>query len=239
MTSRTQHIRLGLLVAALFAAGPACVQHVRPYVPKQRMLDLPSAGSPTFGSSSDNSLWHPDSEINVMLPDARAFRVNDLVVVVIDEKTVAERDTSTETRKGESYETKLDEMLGVMRAMEIASRQRFDGGKALALSHKADFKGQGKTQRHDRVEATVPALVKRVYGNGSIFVEGHRVVLVNGEENHLYVSGIARPIDIDMDNRLRSSHIAEAEIEVVGRGTLTHGSERGWFSTILSYLWPF
>lgn len=229
-------IRTMTLTAALWASG--CVTHLLPYEAPNRDLDLPAPHPADEAARSENSLWSPGAQGNYLFPDARAFRVNDPLVVIVEERTRAERDTSTESGKDDSYETKLDEILGVIRKMEIGNT-RFDGEAALALSHKAAFKGAGKTQRHDRVEATVPAMVKRVYPNGSIFIEGRRRVRVNGEDAHLYVSGIARPVDIDMDNRIRSDVIAEAQIEIIGRGSITRGSEKGWFSEFLTAIWPF
>ena len=40
-------------------------------------------------------------------------------------------------------------------------------------------------------------MVRRVLPNGNLFIEGHRVVLVNHEEHHFYISGVIRPEDID------------------------------------------
>jgi flagellar L-ring protein precursor FlgH len=62
---------------------------------------------------------------------------------------------------------------------------------------------------------------------------------VNNEENHFYISGVIRRIDIDQDNTVLSSRIADAQIEFTGRGNLTRGSEKGWFSNALDFIWPF
>ena len=63
--------------------------------------------------------------------------------------------------------------------------------------------------------------------NGNLFVEGHRVILVNREEQHLYVSGVVRPIDIDDQNAIDSSRVAEAHIEFVGQGVVSDAESPG------------
>jgi flagellar L-ring protein precursor FlgH len=72
-----------------------------------------------------------------------------------------------------------------------------------------------------------------------MFVEGHRVVLVNSEEHHFYISGVIRPEDIDGTGSVPSSRMADAQIEFVGRGNLTTGSSQGWLSRALDAIWPF
>ena len=82
-------------------------------------------------------------------------------------------------------------------------------------------------------------MVRKVYPNRSMFVEGHRVVLVNNEEHHFYISGVIRPEDIDGTGIVSSSKMADAQIEFVGRGELTSGTNKGWFSRALDFIWPF
>ena len=85
----------------------------------------------------------------------------------------------------------------------------------------------------------MPAVVRKVLPNGNLFVEGHRVILVNAEEQHFYISGVVRPIDIDQENSVKSSMVADAEIEFVGRGVLTDNQKQGWLSRFLGWIWPF
>ena len=224
--------------AALLMSTNACINHIDPYVPKRRVYELPVAHNAGNDSHGDGSLFTDNSVGAIYQSDERAQFINDVINIVIDEKATAERGTSTETKKDDKYETSMDEVLGLIKELE-SRHPNFDGAKALSLSAQAGFKGEGKTSRNDRLQATVPAMVRKVLPNGSLFIEGHRAILVNNEENHFYISGVIRRIDIDQDNTVLSSRIADAQIEFTGRGSLTRGSEKGWFSTILDYVWPF
>jgi flagellar L-ring protein precursor FlgH len=82
-------------------------------------------------------------------------------------------------------------------------------------------------------------VVMKVLSNGNLFVEGHRAILVNSEEHHFYISGVVRPIDIDQLNSIKSSVVADAQIEFVGRGDLTDNQKQGWLSRHLGWIWPF
>jgi flagellar L-ring protein precursor FlgH len=172
------------------------------------------------------------------MTDPRAQRVNDLVIIQIDERASAQRDTSTEVAREDSYTTQLDNFLGLLKELE-KDNPNFDASSALGYIHQNSFKGEGSTTRNDRFEATVPAMVRQVLPNGSMFVEGHRVVLVNNEEHHFYISGVIRPEDIDGTGMVPSSKMADAQIEFVGRGDLTSGTSKGWLSRALDFIWPF
>jgi flagellar L-ring protein precursor FlgH len=236
--SKITNLATKLLSIVFLFSGAACVNHIDPYVPKKRLYELPEAHASANDTYTEGSLFSNNAIGTIYQADERAHFINDVVNIVIDEKATAERDTSTETKKDDQYETQINEFLGLVQ--EINEKYpNFDGSKALSMAHKAGFKGEGKTARNDRLQATVPAMVRRVLPNGNLFIEGHRVILVNSEENHFYISGVVRRIDIDQDNTVRSSRIADAQIEFTGRGNLTRGSEKGWFSNILDSVWPF
>ena len=82
-------------------------------------------------------------------------------------------------------------------------------------------------------------MVRQVLPNGALFIEGHRVVLVNNEEHHFYISGVIRPEDIDGLGQIQSSRIADAQIEFTGRGALSTATKRGWLASLLDIIWAF
>lgn len=228
------------LVAFALSVGllPGCVNHIKPYKPKQREYQLPVAHPAADAGRASGSLFDPDGPGSRLMTDARAQQVNDLVVIVIDEKATAQRDTATEIARDDTTTARLTEVLGVIR--ELQNRHpNFNGAQAMDVAFQHEFKGEGKTQRNENLQATVPAMVRKVLPNGTLFVEGHRVVLVNNEEHHFYISGVIRPEDIDGNGNVRSSRMADAQIEFVGRGDLTSGTTKGWFSRALDWIWPF
>ncbi len=224
------------LLSALALAG--CVNHIAPYKQKRRAYELPVAHNATNGSRSTGSLFGPESAAARFNTDARAQQINDVVIIVIDEQATAQRDTATETSREDKQSAQLTQILGFITELQD-DHPNFNGAQALEVAMKGEFKGEGSTSRNDRLQATVPAMVRRVLPNGDMFVEGHRAVLVNDEEHHFYISGVIRADDIDGKGQVMSSRMADAQIEFTGRGVLTSATSKGWFSTILDYIWPF
>jgi flagellar basal body L-ring protein FlgH len=127
----------------LFATTTACVNHIDPYVPKRRAYELPVAHNAGDGTHAEGSLFTDNSVGAIYQSDERAQFVNDVINIVIDEKATAERDTSTETKKDDSYETAMEEVLGLIKEME-SRHPNFDGAKALSCHTRPVSRGRAR-----------------------------------------------------------------------------------------------
>jgi len=51
--------------------------------------------------------------------------------------------------------------------------------------------------------------------------------------------GIIRPDDISQSNTILSQYVADAQIYLVGEGTLGDKQSQGWLVRLLDKIWPF
>jgi flagellar L-ring protein precursor FlgH len=218
-----------LTLLTTFACG---VPHIDPYTPKHREYETPAAKS-LSPEDADGSLWRPDARNASLFSDFRAFREQDLVVVRIEENSDAAHSANTDLSRNTNLTIALQAFLKTVKA--TAPQLDLTAGAQSGLT----FAGDGTTGRTEKLTATVPAIVKKVLPNGNLFLEGHRVVLVNNEEQHFYISGVVRPIDIAQDNSVLSSYVADAEIEFTGRGVLSDNQKPGLFARFWNWIWPF
>ena len=75
--------------------------------------------------------------------------------------------------------------------------------------------------------------------NGNLVVEGRRRVQVNYETQIMIIRGIVRPRDVDADNTVLSTQIADAEIIYAGEGVISEKQKPGWLSRGVDKTWPF
>ncbi len=222
-------------VFAVFA-GACAPAHTSAYKTKKREYAPEAQTDKKNAAVSEGSLWQEGRPASMLFTDARALHTNDLLVIRVEEIASANRSANTNLDRESTAAAKVDAFLGLLGKLQAAG---LDPNLNLGGSSKSTFKGEGKSDRSEYLTATVPALVRKVLPNGNLFVEGHRVILVNSEEQHFYISGVVRPIDIDQENSVKSSMVADAEIEFVGSGDLTDNQKQGFLSRYFGWLWPW
>jgi flagellar L-ring protein FlgH len=221
------------IVGASLLTG--CVRHIQPYEKKVRMYEPEQYAAPEEARSV-GSLWGEGSA--GLFEDARARRIGDILTIRIDEQADGTRASNTKASRQSSLNIGVSSFFDAMTSLV----SRFPGMSAAELisaSTKTEFDGGGSTQRSGALLATLPVRIKKSMPNGDYYVEGRKVLLLNDEETHLYVSGVVRPVDISPDNSVASSYLADVELEYTGRGVLSEKQNVGWLSRALDYVWPF
>ena len=221
-----------------FACCSGCVNHIKPYEQRKRNYRPEFEVVEIERERSTGSIWSEYDNANRLFSDPRAARINDIVIVRIEEMSQAKQSVNTVLKKDSEIAAQIDALLGALKTFE-GEHPNFDRKNLVNSKYKADFDGGGNTARVGSVIATVPVQIKREFPDGNLFIEGHRVILVNNEEAHFYVSGIIRPYDIDKNNSISSGMIADAQIEFTGRGVVTEKNRQGWGSRAMDYVWPF
>jgi len=169
--------------------------------------------------------------------DTRAVRVGDIVRIRIDESADASGDSTTELNKSSSTNLGVTAVLGLVSALK-AKNPEMDPTSVLSYLSEHDFAGSGNTSRKGQLSGIVSVRVSRELPNGDLYLEGTKVVLINNEEYHLYVSGLVRRVDIAQDNSVASSLIADAEVEFTGRGDIADQQRKGMLGRAIDKVDP-
>lgn len=224
-----------LLVASLVSAcGPA---HIAPFTPRERKFEAGEYAANKKGSQPATGSIYSEAQPG-FLEDTRALRVGDIVLIRINEHADAQGGAHTNLKKETNREAGVDAFMGLVPAIQKAYPD-IDPTKLLAMASKSGFNGEGTTQRAGTLNGLVGVHVKQELPNGDLYVEGTKVVMINHEEYHLYISGVLRPSDIAPDNSVDSSLIADARVEFTGRGDIDDQVNRGWLTKVLDFINPF
>ena len=182
-----------------------------------------------------NSLWRNGSR--AFFKDQRAMQVGDImtVKVKITDKAKFENDTAAQPHQQ-----------GRFRHHAISSAASSDRhGRAGPAGQDPDrgfdsaTDNKGSVNRQEALLTNVAAVVTQVLPNGNLVVEGKQEVRVNFEVRELIVAGIVRPEDIESDNTIDSTKIAQARIAYGGRGQITDVQQPRYGQQVMDMLLPF
>src|SRR3981081_1790900 len=202
--------------------APPCYKPVQMPMPK-----------PETASYNANSLWRNGSR--AFFRDQRAARIGDLLTVTVnitDKANIANETQRSRTNKEDSGITDFagSKALGANKILP---------GRILTADSTASRDGKGSVNRQEALQTNVAAVVTQVLPNGNLVVEGKQEIRVNFEIRELIVAGIVRPEDIQSDNTIDSSKIAQARIAYGGRGQITDVQQPRYGQQVMDVLLPF
>lgn len=214
-----RNLKTALLTAMLFFGLAACAGKQIP------TMIVPEA-EPVKTTSTEGSLWPGQNGPNMLFADNKALRVGDIVTVYLVESVKALNSTTNITS------SKTQNTIGITTGgTSPATNIGVGGGE--------DFRGSGSSGRNDALTATISAMIMEVSTNGNMKIEGRRKMKINNEDQFIHVTGIIRQEDINFDNSIMSTKIANSEIQYDGVGDLNDSNGGGWLTKVLHKIWPF
>jgi len=158
----------------------------------------------------------------------RASRVGDPVTILLVESTTASKTVASKSNKsgGASITPPSAGPLSV-------------NPDALKASSNSTFNGQGNATQTSSLASTLSVTIAEVRPNGTALVRGEKRMLLSQGNEWIQFSGIVRLIDIDLENRIPSSRVADAHIEYSGKGALQRASKQGWLGQFFNMISPF
>lgn len=200
------------------------------YKPVQMPMPKPEAAS-----YNANSLWRNGSR--AFFKDQRAHQIGDILTVTVnftDKANIANETQRSRANKEDSGITDFagSKLLGGSAASVLP-------GRILTTDSTSSSDGKGSVQRQENLQTSVAAVVTQTLPNGNLVVEGKQEIRVNFEIRELIVAGIVRPEDIQSDNTIDSSKIAQARIAYGGRGQISDVQQPRYGQQVLDVLLPF
>jgi flagellar L-ring protein FlgH len=177
---------------------------------------------------SGESLWKPNSTSPYYTQ--KSLRSGDVVTILIVETSSASHKAGTDTY------FKDDLAASFTHNINRLSSFLAPGTKSLSGNASNKYKGTGATTRTSNVQAKVAVTVYEILPNGNLRVSGSHKVKVNDETQEMVISGVIRPGDISPQNTVYSYQVADANIEVKGSGVVDSGSQPGWITRVLNWI---
>ena len=190
---------------------------------------------PETVSYNPNSLWRNGSRS--FFKDQRAHQIGDLLTVTVNITDQANFANETQRSRTTTEDSGITAFLGSSLFGQRA--QSVLPGRFLTADSTMGTDGKGTITRQETLQTNVAAIVTQVLPNGNLVVEGKQEIRVNYEKRELIVAGIVRPEDIQSDNTIDSSKIAQARIAYGGHGEISDIQQPRYGSQVMDVLLPF
>lgn len=210
---------------AMLAIAATCAAETRKGQDPAAAQAAPVVVAPAPSAPANGSLWGRTSR--ALASDRRACRVGDTVTIVVQETTTGSSSANTKTSRSDKA------AFGGLNS-GFSTLNRLLKGFDASTSGSTD--GQGQTDRSGKLTTRLTVTVKEVMSDGNLRVEGTREMTINKEKQRVTISGIVRPDDVTADNTVSSVALANATIQLDGRGPVADRQRKGLISTVFGWL---
>ncbi|QCI24978.1 flagellar basal body L-ring protein FlgH [Buchnera aphidicola (Rhopalosiphum padi)] len=171
-----------------------------------------------------------------LFEDHRSHNIGDIITVVLQENISASNSSSSNlTRDGTANvgvtvtPGKLNPVLG----FDIN-----DNKTGIDSIGKNDFSGKGSNSAKNTFTGLITVTVQNVLPNGNLKVIGEKQVAINQGTEFIRFSGVINPNDINKNNLVASTQVADTRIEYVSNNRINDIQKMGWLQRFLLKISP-
>lgn len=233
MTGRCMVVAASLLLGAcggLGGKGPQAGFTAPP--PPGVPLTVAPQGDPVVPvpqPASAGAIFQSANGYSGLVTGTRARALGDMVTIILTEATTTNKSTTGQTAREGS--------LGI--TPPTRGPLDFLDPDALKAAAEASFTGRGNAAQQSRLNGAVAVTIAAIYPNGTAEVVGEKQMTFSQGDEWVQFAGRIRLVDIDGDNRLASSQVANARIIYSGKGAVQQASRPGWLSRFFNSISPF
>ena len=169
---------------------------------------------------------YQEASFHALTSDHRAYRVGDVLTVLVVENASATQSANTATDKTGGLGVSVTNVGIAPKKPTLSANVNLND----------NFEGRGSINRSGKLLAQLSVTVTAVAPNGDLLVAGKQLIEVNDEKQNIVLEGRVRRVDVSDSNTVLSSRIADAKITYVGDGVLGEKQKPGLVSRILSWL---
>ena len=181
---------------------------------------------------TDGSIFQPRSIS--LFEDPKPYRIGDILTIILQESTSASKSALTSTKKEDSIDIPNPTMFGVS--------PTFNGANVMQMSiePKREFSGEADSTQSNSLNGEITVTVVDILPNDNLVVQGEKWFTLNQGKEYIRIAGVVRPLDVQSNNTIVSSKLADAQIAYSGEGFLAEANNQGWFGQFMNgKWWPF
>jgi flagellar L-ring protein precursor FlgH len=183
--------------------------------------------------ATNGAIYQAGREV-VLAENPVARHIGDIVTIVLNEQTAAQKSATTTTSKSNNLAMPGPTLLGkpvTINGVPILNNEIDDSSK---------FAGQGASAESNSLTGYLTATVLKVLPNGNLLIAGEKQIGLNQGKEYVRVTGVIRPIDMAADDSIPSYRVASAHITYSGKGAIADANAQSWLARFFNSPWaPF
>lgn len=220
-----------VLVLIAAALGGCAMIPPEPIVTGPLTAEPPAYAMPT--AVPNGSIYQPTAYGSYPLfEDRRPRNVGDIVTIVIQEKTNAQKRVATSTERTSGAGLGWGAVPSILPG-NVSPDQDF----TIAGNNSMD--GEGSTRADNLFTGTLTTTVVGVLPNGNLQIAGDKQIAINRGSEYLRFSGVVDPRSITGNNTVASTQVADARIEFRSKGVMDEVQTMGWLQRFFLNIAPF
>ena len=220
----------GLLLASVLILGAA---HALPGGKKNKLADSPRTPPETALRAyvdrvraqqaaemrTPGSIWSPNGQLVRLGTDVKAFRIHDVVSVVVTESLAASTDGQVKNTRSSNASSNVTALFGALKASNAMQN-------LLGQTSSSGLTAQGQSTTNSSLLTTFGAEVVDVLPNGMLVVQATRQLTFSQQTQLIRLRGLVRPEDVSAQNQILSTAMTDLELEVTGKGIVNDSTYR-------------
>jgi len=194
----------------------------------------------TFRITNSGSLFQDAQTINYgyqpLFEDYKPHNIGDTITVVLQENISASNSSSSNISRDGTANLGVNISPGQLNPMLGLNIN--DNRTGFDSIGKNDFSGKGSNSAKNTFNGLITVTIKQVLPNGNLKVCGEKEVSINQGTEFIHFSGVVNPNNINKNNLVASTQIADTKIEYLSNGNMNEINKMGWFQRFLLKISP-
>lgn len=197
---------------AVEAKSTPPAEALRAYVARVRAQQAAEVKTP-------GSIWSPQGEMVRLGTDVKAFRIHDVVMIVVSESLTASTNGQVKNARASNANSAISSLFGAIKASNALQN-------LVGASASSGLTAQGQSTTDSSLTTTFGAEVVDVLSNGMLVVQATRQLTFSQQTQLIQLRGLVRPEDVSSQNQVQSTAMTDLELEVTGKGIVNDSTYR-------------
>jgi len=168
---------------------------------------------------TEGSIWSPRGQLVRLGTDVKAYRLHDVVSVVVTESLAASTDGQVKNSRASNANSGLTSLFGALKASNALQN-------LVGMTASSGLSAQGQSTTNSSLATTFGAEVVDVLPNGMLVVQATRQLTFSQQTQLIKLRGMIRPEDVSNQNQVLSTAMTDLELEVTGKGIVNDSTYR-------------